>query len=378
MRLLRLLLAVLLTASSAYAEPIHVLKPPLLRTENVLRQVLCHRPMRQAAPNISLERIDDKIIMHNYGHGGSGWTLAPGCTQYLVQKCIDQYKPHPSDPLVIIGAGVIGLFTAYYLVKAGFTNITVVAKQYDDLTSHKAGGFLAPSTLSAKTFGQETQSFIDRLCFDAYRFYAAIARGNNFDFAAQGARFVPVYLTRDDERLAAYEDVVMQRPYDVIIDFSNGKQYEMKVYEDAIFMDTDILMQSLRDGLKDKVVWLTKKVDSFAEIDARYIFNCAGLGAKALCDDDQLLPVQGHLLMLTDQQPEDMQYMISLFVSYGVTESGHTVKRSLYMFPKQTLGASKASVGVLGGTFIEEADGKTPNEHEFELMLKRAQEFFGE
>ena len=54
----------------------------------------------------------------------------------------------------------------------------------------------------------------------------------------------------------------------------------MKVYDDGIFMDTGIMMQSLTEFLKDKVCWVQKRITAFDEIDASYIFNCTGLGAK--------------------------------------------------------------------------------------------------
>jgi len=36
------------------------------------------RPMRHGSPKLSVEKIGDQIVAHDYGHGGSGWTLATG------------------------------------------------------------------------------------------------------------------------------------------------------------------------------------------------------------------------------------------------------------------------------------------------------------
>lgn len=47
-----------------------------------------------------------------------------------------------TTPITIIGAGTIGLFTAYDLMKRGFTDITIVSEKFDKLTSHNAGGLL--------------------------------------------------------------------------------------------------------------------------------------------------------------------------------------------------------------------------------------------
>lgn len=364
------------------AAEVRHLKPPRLEAHNWGERIVCHRPVRRGAPRMELEHTHDKLIVHNYGFGGSGWTLGPGCATYMVRQFLDALYPEDGrpclnrthEPIVIIGAGVIGLFTAYELVKAGFTNITIVADQFDNLTSHKAGGFLAPSTMDVYA---GIQDIINGVCFDAYRFYATIARGEHKDFPRSGAVIMPVYLKRYDVRLLAYEGVVMNTPHDVIIDFGNGKQYDMKVYDDAIFMDTNVMMQTLKYFLQDKVTWVKKHVTSIDQIDTPYIFNCAGLGAHDLCADAAVFPAQGHLILLKDQNPSDMNYMISFYFEDGTTEAGQHAKRAIYMFPKHVPGAGEGGVGVMGGTFIEYANEKTPNEQEFDLIVQRATEFFG-
>ena len=42
---------------------------------------VCTRPFRAAGPRIETERLDHKTIVHNYGHGGAGFTLCRGCAE---------------------------------------------------------------------------------------------------------------------------------------------------------------------------------------------------------------------------------------------------------------------------------------------------------
>jgi D-amino-acid oxidase len=373
---LHIITLVICTSSFAAGDvEIRYLQPPRLQQHNWGDRIVCHRPVRCGSPRMEVEFTGMQFIVHNYGFGGSGWTLAPGCAQYMVQQFLDDLYPMRRDePITIIGAGVIGLFTAYELVKDGFTNITIIADQFDDLVSHRAGGFLAPSTMDVPAHMQDT---INDICFDAYCFYTTIARGEHEDFPRSGATIMPIYLKRYDTRLAAYEGVVMNAPHDVVIDFGNGKRYDMKVYDDGIFMDTNVMMCSLKKFLDGKVTWVNNHVTSCDEIDAFYVFNCAGLGAGQLCDDKAVFPAQGHLILLKDQQAEDMNYMISFYVDPGITEDGLPVKRSIYMFPKHVLGTPQDAIGVMGGTFIDGATHETPNHNEFDLLIERAQEFFG-
>ncbi|MFI5333412.1 MAG: FAD-dependent oxidoreductase [Candidatus Babeliales bacterium] len=378
-KLLRLYLSLICAASlHIYTQDtieIRHLQPPNLEMSHFGKQILCHRPMRYGTPKLAVETIGNKIVADNYGHGGSGWTLAPGCARYIVDQCKKAATTSTLDtPITVIGAGALGLFVAYELVTQGYTHITIIAERYDNLVSHNAGGFLAPSTMEVTP---ETQHLVDSICFDAYRFYADIAHGNNNDFPAQAALIMPIYLKRPDDRLQAYENIVMQKPHDVIIDFDNGKQYEMKVYDDGIFMDTGILMESLTSFLQNKVTWVQQRVTSFDEINTPIIFNCSGLGARHLNDDKDVVSVQGHLILLEDQNPEDMNYMISFYVEPGKTESGQYAKRSIYMFPKHMPDSDARDIGVMGGTFIEGADNQTPNQEEFDLIIKRSKEFFG-
>ena len=39
--------------------------------------------MRMGKSNIEISQYKDKVIMNNYDHDGSGWTLAHGSTQYV-------------------------------------------------------------------------------------------------------------------------------------------------------------------------------------------------------------------------------------------------------------------------------------------------------
>lgn len=43
---------------------------------------------------------------------------------------------------------------------------------------------------------------------------------------------------------------------------------------------------------------LNKKINNFSEVAKDYdiIVNCTGLGAKTLCDDDNLVPIRGQVI----------------------------------------------------------------------------------
>lgn len=356
---------------------IRKISPPDLSEAHLGKRILCHRPMRRGTPNMSVEEQSGKVIIHNYGHGGSGWTLGPGSATYVVdllEKSKYAKEIEKTTPITIVGAGALGLFTAYDLLKRGYKKLTVCAENFEQLTSHNAGGLLAPVSMDNDP---KLQKVIDKIGIDAYLFYQKIAKERHSDFR-KGAVIVPTYFeNRKDSGLEPYVGKVMEPAKDVKLDFGNGTSRKMVAYDDGIFIDTSEMMSSLRQHLDTKVKFVKKKIEHFSNIEDKYIFNCTGIGSSVLNKDKEMVSVQGHLIMLKDQKLEDTQYMILVYFNKGKTESGQTVKRSFYFFPKRLAGTGESDIGVIGGTFIENATKKTPNNSEFGILLKGAKDFYG-
>lgn len=52
-----------------------------------------------------------KLVAHNYGHGGSGWTMAPGAASYVTRELANRMTSKGytnEEPICIVGAGVMG------------------------------------------------------------------------------------------------------------------------------------------------------------------------------------------------------------------------------------------------------------------------------
>jgi hypothetical protein len=358
---------------------IRKITPPAFEAVNLGEKILCYRPMKHAMPNLSIEQLGNQVIAHNYGHGGSGWTLGPGSAKYvnslLIDSALGKALSDKSTPIAIIGAGLVGLFTAYDLIQRGYQNITIYAEKLDNLASHYAGGLLAPVSMDND---HAMQAAIDQIGIDAYRFYDDVARNKNSDFK-QGARLVPSYFnSREDSGLEAYVGKVMNPAKDVILDFGNGTTRKMVAYDDGIFMNTALLMAELHEFMNAHHIKIVLgKIQAFTELKQGFIFNCSGLGAAELTNDKALVPVQGHLIMLKNQVPENMNYMILVYFGEGKTEANQKVKRSFYIFPKHLPDSAPQDIGVIGGTFIEGGGPDKPNLKEYDSIIDEANAFFG-
>src|ERR1700682_3742297 len=53
---------------------------PRLRAsvDRITRITVCTRPFRAQGPRLDGEQVGRKTVVHNYGHGGSGWSLSWG------------------------------------------------------------------------------------------------------------------------------------------------------------------------------------------------------------------------------------------------------------------------------------------------------------
>jgi glycerol-3-phosphate dehydrogenase len=137
------------------------------------------------------------------------------------------------------------------------------------------------------------------------------------------------------------------------------------------------MMDHLGNHLKGKVKFVDKKINNFAEVNTKYIINATGNGARELNKDSNMVSVQGHLLMLKDQDIKAIDHMILVYFNEGKTKTGQKVKRSFYIFPKKLSNSQPADLGVIGGTFIENATAETPNEEEWDILLQGAKDFYG-
>jgi glycine/D-amino acid oxidase-like deaminating enzyme len=133
--------------------------------------------------------------------------------------------------------------------------------------------------------------------------------------------------------------------------------YEFVLRLDTLIIEPPVYLAAMLDEFRiagGKIV--VRELPDRAAIQAlpeKLVFNCTGLGAKALFDDDELTPVKGQLTILLPQ-PE---------VEYAV------IHGDLYMFPR--------SDGiVLGGTHEEGVWSLEPDLERKQQILAGHKAFF--
>ena len=79
--------------------------------DRIIRTTVGLRPARPSGFVLRSERVDDKTVIHNYGHGGSGMSLSWGTAHLAVEEALKTGETR----YAVIGAGVVGLSTARLL-----------------------------------------------------------------------------------------------------------------------------------------------------------------------------------------------------------------------------------------------------------------------
>jgi D-amino-acid oxidase len=123
----------------------------------------------------------------------------------------------------------------------------------------------------------------------------------------------------EQSELEVFVGRVMQPDKEVVVDFGTGVRRQMIVYDDSLFIDTCSMMEQLTALLKEKIPFKHREIHDFSELDQPIIFNCTGINSNKLNHDSSLYPVQGQLVMLENQDPDDFEYMMTVDWNEGFT-----------------------------------------------------------
>ena len=287
---------------------------PLVRVspDRVIRTTVGLRPFRPAGFRVAVERLDDRTVIHNYGHGGAGISLSWG-TGLLVA---DLAEPHPSRQAAVIGAGAVGLATARQLQRRGF-DVTIYARALPpDTTSNMAyAGFSPLSNLVSAP--ERTPTFdaqFDRAVHASYEHFQLLAG------AGRGVSWMTSYTWRNRLSGTAREDSGLP---EVESGLDPGLDVGATVLQpgEHPFPGTYALR---RPTLRiEPTIYLDRLMEAFLlfggrvrirdfgtprdlmSLDETLVANCTGLGSRALFGDETMTPIKGQLTFLAPQPELD-------------------------------------------------------------------------
>ena len=326
--------------------------PVKVSRDRVIREVVGLRPYRPSGFVVDAERFGNKLLVHNYGHGGGGVTLSWGTASLAVDLARDFVNTSRARRFAVLGCGVSGLSTARLLQRRfqnGPGTVTIYAKALPpDTTSNIAGASWGPTSVYEDD--QVDAKFDDqfrRACQISNRAFQLLV-GPEY-----GVRWTEMFeLLRSEMSLdhelaggdALYPARQIHRDPQRYFGFPVVRQYSTMLIEPSIYLSA--LLRDFYIAGGRVVVKEFRNRREIARLREPVVFNCTGLGSRELFDDEELIPVRGQLEVLLPQ-PE---------IDYCYLSSG-------YMFPRR-------DGIILGGTWDHGDWSLTPNAEQANHILE--------
>jgi glycine/D-amino acid oxidase-like deaminating enzyme len=302
------------------------LAPVKASMDRLISLEACLRPFRPQGPRIEPERIGRKTIVHNYGHGGSGWSLSWGAGRRAVAlaKATDEKR------VAVIGCGAIGLTTAVVAQRAGLQVRIYTKDQVPNVRSFRATGVWSPSARIC-TLEHATPDFRkawEEMARYSYFQYSTMLglpgvpiewiegyKLSDTPFAAGASLYThapypgePLYPHLEDEHtpdlMSAMQTLSRdQHPFPV----EHVRRVNMMMFNIPAY--ARMLMQDFFAAGGELVIKEFASPKQFQSLPEKTIIHSTGYGARDLFKDDSLVPVRGQTARLIPQPEVD--YAIS-------------------------------------------------------------------
>jgi D-amino-acid oxidase len=328
--------------STGAIHPHRRLVPVNASWDRVIRTTVGLRPFRRSGFVLGAEGFGDKLLIHNYGHGGSGMSLSWGTAGMAAEMALAREE----RSVAVVGCGVVGLTTARQLQRRGF-RVTIHAKSVPpDTTSNMSLAAWTPTSglvSEARRTDPWDRQFREAARIAHGQLQLLVGRGygvtwqDNYSLRATdpvrgsgqeeaGSMLLPADLEAASTTLGPGE-----HPFPVAYAM---RRPSMRI-EPSVYLDR--LVSDVRQAGAGIVIRTFESRRDLAALPEPIVVNCTGLGARDLVGDAELTPLKGQLTLLVPQH--DVDY--STFGSATPQAGGF-----VYMSPRRD--------GIaLGGTSVE-------------------------
>jgi len=285
------------------------LEPLRATPDRITAITVCTRPFRAQGPRLDVEQLAGKTIVHNYGHGGSGWSLSWGSSAIAVDKAMASGERQ----IAVIGCGAMGLTSALLLQRSG-ARVTIYARDLPpNVRSSLATGLWTPDSricfeqYATPAFKQLWEGMVRR-SFGTYQTLLGLP-ANPVEFidlywVSDTAGSSPRTLAGDDPR-PRFADLQRELVPDLMTrseefapgSHSLGERYLRRnaqmMFNLSAYTRT-LLSDYLANGGQLQITEFQTPAD-FARVRERVLINATGYGARALFNDQSITPVRGQL-----------------------------------------------------------------------------------
>jgi D-amino-acid oxidase len=290
------------------------LAPIRAHKDRIFDITVCLRPFRATGPRLDTEMLGDTLVVHNYGHGGSGWSLSWGSGTIAVQKAM---AASPKE-IAVIGCGALGLTAAILAQRAG-AQVTIYCKeQVAQARSARATGSWTPDSRIALAgpagpgFGVLWEQMA-RTSWKTYRDYLGLP-GDPVQFKDRYT-LSDIPFDQMREKMEAQDTLGFASYMDRIADITSHPQVlppgahvfavpYVRRSTSLQFNIHDYAHQLLEDfRLAGGAIQMREfhAPAEFTQLKQKVVINCTGYGARSLWQDESIVPVRGQIAWLLPQ-----------------------------------------------------------------------------
>lgn len=294
------------------ALPRLTLTPIRAEVERIFRTTVCLRPFRAAGPRLEVERVGEKNVVHNYGHGGSGWSLSWGSSAIAVEKAMSMGE----RDVAVIGCGALGLTSAITLQRAG-ARVTIYAKERPpEVRSARATGSWTPDSRIALTSdaAADFPALWEKMTRTSYHMYQSY-----LGLAGDPVEWTDQYFLSDGTSDASGDEGPPGLPFahymDRVRDINpRGQELapgsnpfptkEARRSSRLTFNVAAYSRQLIHDFLTEGGRIEAAEFHAPSELSRlpqKVMINATGYGARALWKDESIVPVRGQITWLIPQ-----------------------------------------------------------------------------
>lgn len=336
---------------------------PRVTWESVIRTTIGLRPFRPAGFVLKAEKLDDKTLIHNYGHGGTGWSLSWGTGTMAAEMALQTGQRRAA----VIGCGIVGLAAARLLQRRGFETTIYTRNVPPDTTSNMAlAGFTPTSGMNdAARQTPEWVAQFQQAVQIAYRQWQlmvgphyGVAWVDNYQLNDQATENrnpnspLPESVRGETERFGPGE-----HPFPTMYAWRTPEmRFEPSICLDALLRD--FLLFGGRVVIRE---FASPRV--LATLAEPVVVNCTGLGSRELFGDSELIALKGQLIAIKPQS--DIQYG----TGGALNVQSNSPQAFLHMMPR--------SDGlILGGTALRDVWSLEPSEDDRRRVMEKHIELY--
>lgn len=277
---------------------------PRIAHDMVLRVTVGLRPHRASGFIVRAESLGSKTLIHNYGHGGSGWSLSWG-TAFLVSE---EVKKTSSRKVAVLGSGINGLVTARLLQRYGYEVVIYTKATPPNVTSNFASAVWSPTATLCDEgkFTPEFKTLLTKTARISHRFWQDFVGIERYGVEYRdnySGDDIPLHVSTPDEIGSDIVDLegdsTMLAAGEAAFKFANVRHNWQLRFQVPIFLQATV--EDFRIAGGKFVIREFARPEDIDALPETVVVNCMGLGTKGVFEDPELMPIRGQLTHLVPQ-----------------------------------------------------------------------------